>query len=194
VNPEEMLALIKNRRSIRQWLSQPVEKAKMDMIIEAGLWAPCACNAQQVKVFVIQDATIIRQVAAYSCPWLHRDYPPVIIAVVYDCDAPNPLNFNFRMAHPWSRFIWQNSAATMMNMVLMAESLGLKTCWVSVQPKEISDYEARLRNLLKVNSRYVLTCFLFLGYSDMKIDLETYAHQGKSIKRNKEAFLLKTLE
>jgi len=33
-----------------------------------------------------------------------------------------------------------------------------------------------------------------LGYSDMKIDLETYTHQGKPIKRNKEAFLLKTLE
>ena len=58
------------------------------------------------------------------------------------------MGINYKKPHyAWSRFIWQDTAATMMNMMLMAEALGLKTCWVSVEPKQLSNKEENIREI-----------------------------------------------
>ncbi len=194
MNPDDLMDLIKTRRSIRKWLSKPVEEEKIKKILTAGVYAPSAANCQKTRFHVIRDKGVIMEICKNTSPWFKKVYPSIIIAVLFDLGKPNPQNLNYKKTHhAWSRFIWQDTAAAMMNMMLMAEALGLKTCWVSVIPSTLGPQRIRLRRLLNVTRRYVLACFLFVGYSDQKIDVNTYTHSGLPIKRVETECVLETL-
>jgi nitroreductase len=60
---EKMLDLILSRQSDRKYSDKPVEKKKIDRIIEAGRMAPSACNAQPWKFIVVDDPGLIKKIA-----------------------------------------------------------------------------------------------------------------------------------
>ena len=70
-----------------------------------------------------------------------------------------------------------------MNMILEAESLGLKSCWASIQPKQISNAETELRALLNIPQKYALTSMLFLGHSNHNPDINKLKHHMRPVKR-----------
>ena len=55
VEGKEILKLIINRQSDRKYSDRPIEKDKLDRIIEAGRMSPSACNAQPWKFVVVTD-------------------------------------------------------------------------------------------------------------------------------------------
>lgn len=55
LNPQELLAAIKTRRTVRQFTDQTVSKEIIDMIIEAGRLAPTGTNSQGTSYIVLQD-------------------------------------------------------------------------------------------------------------------------------------------
>jgi nitroreductase len=59
----EMLSIIRMRQSDRSYSDKPVEKEKIDRIVEAARLAPSACNAQPWKFIVVTDPTIREQIA-----------------------------------------------------------------------------------------------------------------------------------
>ncbi len=187
---DELLALIKNRRSIRKWSDKPVEEKKVGEILTAGVYAPSACNSQKTKFYVIREEESIAEITKNSPPHFYKNCPGVIIAVLFDLDKPHPLGFNFKKFHPFSRFIWQDTACAMMNMMLMAESLDLKTCWVTVSPPEYGDSERKIRNLLNIPHRFALASLLFLGYGDEFVDINTATHYRVPIKRDENEAIL----
>ena len=63
VNGTEMLELIKTRQSDRSYSNKPVEKEKLERIIEAGRMAPSACNAQPWKFIIVDDTDLLNQLA-----------------------------------------------------------------------------------------------------------------------------------
>lgn len=56
--------LAKKRRSVRAYKAEQVSRQDIEKIIEAGIWAPSAFNAQVLKYFVLQDAEKISAVSA----------------------------------------------------------------------------------------------------------------------------------
>lgn len=50
---EELLLAMKSRRTVRHFKSDPVEKEKLDMILEAGRYSPTAANSQSVAYTVL---------------------------------------------------------------------------------------------------------------------------------------------
>jgi nitroreductase len=60
---EKMLELIVNRQSDRKYSNKPVEKEKLDRIIEAGRMAPSACNAQPWKFIVVNEPELLLKIA-----------------------------------------------------------------------------------------------------------------------------------
>ncbi|HDQ06200.1 MAG TPA: hypothetical protein ENN36_05720 [Candidatus Bathyarchaeota archaeon] len=201
VTTTNILDIIKSRRSVRRWNSNPVTKSKIDTVLTAGMYAPSAGNIQAVRFVVFTDKNKIPTICKNTCGWFQFNFPPVIIAVLYDLEKAKSRGFDFTKSHKWKRFIWQDSAAAMENMLIMAKSLGLETCWVSIPPKEGSfinklfrlskygDKEKIIREILKVGDRYVLTSLLFMGYSDTEGNPKS-RHQGHSIQRNFDEFVL----
>jgi nitroreductase len=60
---KEILELIRSRQSDRGYFDKPVEKEKIDRILEAGRISPSACNAQPWKFIVVDDPELLRKMA-----------------------------------------------------------------------------------------------------------------------------------
>lgn len=59
----ELLELIITRQSDRKYSDKPVEKEKLERILEAGRMAPSACNAQPWKFIAVTDPELIIKLA-----------------------------------------------------------------------------------------------------------------------------------
>jgi Nitroreductase family len=89
--PEQLRGLeraFKERRSTRIWRDTDVSGAPVDRVIEAGTWAPSACNQQPVRYIVIRDRETIKMIPGDGC----FEFAPVIIAVLLDKRSYEYLN------------------------------------------------------------------------------------------------------
>ena len=57
----EVLHCLLTRRSVKKYLSQPVEKEKLDAVLEAGTYAACGMGRQAGKIVVLQNPDDIAQ-------------------------------------------------------------------------------------------------------------------------------------
>jgi nitroreductase len=60
---KKILDLIIARQSDRKYSDRPVEKEKLERILEAGRMAPSACNAQPWKFIVVDEPELLRKIA-----------------------------------------------------------------------------------------------------------------------------------
>ncbi|MCW4015904.1 MAG: polysaccharide pyruvyl transferase family protein [Candidatus Bathyarchaeota archaeon] len=168
-----ILGLIKSRRSIRKWNNSKVESEKISKILEAGVYAPSAANLQATKFKVLSSRKDIKFVCQNTSPWFKNSLPDKAVLVLYDSSS--------LPREKWTeRFVWQDTACAMMNMMLVAESLGLKSCWASVNLNQ----EKTIKANYGIGKHYVLACMLFLGYSDQKPSLKS-RHQGRILERHR---------
>ncbi|HRV30167.1 MAG TPA: nitroreductase family protein [Kiritimatiellia bacterium] len=119
----DFLELALKRRSVRAYKPDPVPPEMLQMLLEAGRWAPSAANKQPVRYIIVTEEDRRRALGtAYARTWFWQ--APVILAV---CILPN---------EAWVRsFDGQNYAAVdgalaMGNIQLAAAELGLGTCWI----------------------------------------------------------------
>ena len=57
----EVLHCLLTRRSVKKYLSQPVEREKLDAVLEAGTYAACGMGCQAGKIVVLQNPDDIAQ-------------------------------------------------------------------------------------------------------------------------------------
>ncbi|MHA1953776.1 MAG: nitroreductase family protein, partial [Candidatus Heimdallarchaeaceae archaeon] len=55
---DDVLDLLKTRRSIRKYKNTPVEEEKIQKCLEAARWAPSASNKQPWEFLIVTDETI----------------------------------------------------------------------------------------------------------------------------------------
>lgn len=65
-SPEQVMALIKTRRSNRAITSRPIPQEALDRIVEAARYAPTASNKRNVSFTVITDPEKLRQVSDFT--------------------------------------------------------------------------------------------------------------------------------
>lgn len=121
----DVFECMKTRRSIRQWLSKPVEFEKIVAVIEAGHTAPSAGNLQDWRFIIVTDKDIIRKLPQH-CIGQTYVAAPVVIAVCSDTELANK-HYGLRGKRLYST---QDSAAAIENMLLAAHALGLGACWI----------------------------------------------------------------
>ena len=105
---------IKNRRSVRRFEDRPVPEEIIGKIVEAGQWAPSACNRQDWK-FIIVDSeevkgNLLRETTAHFV-----GKAPLLIFVVYSNRTDN-LEYKDHLL---------SAAMAAQNMQLAAHALGL---------------------------------------------------------------------
>jgi nitroreductase len=62
----DFLELTKQRFSARKYLAKPVEREKISRCLEASRLAPSACNSQPWHFIVIDEPTLVNQIAAQT--------------------------------------------------------------------------------------------------------------------------------
>ena len=73
---------IKKRRSVRSFKRKPVESFKIKKIIDAGQWAPSACNKQMWEFVVVKNKLIKNKLVEFGAVRFMKD-APVVIYVLY---------------------------------------------------------------------------------------------------------------
>lgn len=115
----EMLTLLKTRRSIRKYLNKPVEEEKLDAVLEAGTWAPTARGAQSPVIVAVKDPAARKAVQELNCKARGFDSDPYY-------GAPYILLVFSQPNHTCA----EDGACVLTTMMDAAHALGLATCWI----------------------------------------------------------------
>jgi nitroreductase len=146
----EFSELIQARYSVRGYRPIPVEKDKLQQILQAACLAPTASNRQPFQIIVIhtagREAELLR---IYNKSWFAQ--APLLICA---CGLP---------AQNWVRRDGKNYndvdvAIVMDHLILAAANLGLGTCWVA------SFDLAAAREVLHLPNEVEPIAFTPLGY------------------------------
>ena len=145
IKPEEFLAFLKDRRSIRSYLDKKISDKEVEMILEAGRWTPSASNKQPWEFLVIRNKEILREISKKAFYGRHIKRAPLAIAIV----GKIKVNPNYYI---------QDTSLASMNMMLMAWSLGIGTCWTGALKRDA------VKELLGLEENDYLLTILPMGY------------------------------
>ena len=66
--PVDKLRPLRRTRQYREFTEEPVDKASLDAIADVGRWSGSSQNTQPWRFIVINDASVLRQLAAIGMP------------------------------------------------------------------------------------------------------------------------------
>ncbi|HVP94630.1 MAG TPA: nitroreductase family protein [Methanoregulaceae archaeon] len=72
MSPEQLSIYVKSRRSIRQYLPEPVDRETITSILDIARYAPSGGNRQPVEWLVIHDPWKVQEVAALTMDWMEE--------------------------------------------------------------------------------------------------------------------------
>ncbi len=72
MEPEPLMHLLRERRSVRQYKEKPVREDLIAQVIEAGRYAPTGINAQNVRWIVITDHELLRRLNELTINYYKR--------------------------------------------------------------------------------------------------------------------------
>jgi nitroreductase len=122
----ELLDIIRGRRSIRRFAADPVTDEQLEPLLEAMQWAPSAGNAQPWRVHVVRDRERKELLAQAALGQRFVAEAPVALVVVADLDEAIRA-YGKRGAE---LYVLQDTAAAVQNLLLAAHAAGLGACWV----------------------------------------------------------------
>ena len=156
----EFKQVIARRRSTRKFLSTPVEREKLQRIIDAALVAPTSRNTRSTRLFVVQQKATLEAMSHM------RDYGS---AFMKDATAAIVVASDKTTTDLWV----DNCAIAATTIQLAVVDEGLASCWVHVNDRpclkdELEGAKADdfLRELLGIPEHYGILCVVALGYSD----------------------------
>lgn len=158
---EKFLNLARSRQSDRKYSDKAVEKEKVERIMEAGRLAPSACNAQPWKFIVVDDKTLLGQLAeSASAPLLGMNgfvnQAPLQIVIVRE--QPN---FSSKVGGAIKNKDYSliDIGIACQNMCLQAEAEGLGSCMIGWFDED------RVKKILNIPKSKRVELLITVGYS-----------------------------
>jgi nitroreductase len=121
----DILTVIKERRSIRQFKPKDIPANVLDMLVEAIVWAPSAGNLQARHFYFVKDETTKNGLVKAALGQRFIADAPLVVVGCTDHRIENRYGDRGVMLYSI-----QDVALSVMNLMLFAHSLGLGTCWV----------------------------------------------------------------
>ena len=147
----EVFEAIRERHSVRAYLSDEVPSGKLEKILEAGRLAPSAGNIQPWHFIVVSDLEKRRKLSKGRFAKFLVESPVVVVGCGDRKASPN-----------WYAV---DTTIALQNMVLTATSEGLGTCWIG------SFNETKVKKVLNIPERFSVVALLALGYRRENLDL-----------------------
>ncbi|MHA2026051.1 MAG: nitroreductase family protein [Candidatus Thorarchaeota archaeon] len=148
----DTIKTIRDRRSIRKYKSDAVDNEKLQVILQAGRWAPSASNKQPWHFIVIKNKEMREKLADIHDYGRFMRESPVVIVVLGDPKK-----------HP--RYHLADPHQAVQNMLLAAHAQNLATCWMGVRDTEL---EPMFREALDVPDDMRVVCSISLGLGDQE--------------------------
>ena len=150
------LSLIQKRRSIRKFLKKPVEREKIDMLIEAALRAPSSMGSRPCELIIVSERDLLGKL---SMAKLHGSAflknVPLGLIVCADPDKSD---------------VWVEDASIVSIFIqLTAESIGLRSCWIQIRERmhnESQTAQEYISKLFSIPEKIKVESIIAVGYPD----------------------------
>ncbi|MBU1567883.1 MAG: nitroreductase family protein [Proteobacteria bacterium] len=148
------LDLLKKRRSIRQFTEQPIEKEKIDLLVEAVLRSPSSRGLNPWEFVVVTDQERINNLAkAKAHGSVFMKNAPLAIVVCGD---------------PARGDVWiEDCSIASIIIHLAATDLGLGSCWIQIRRRDHDgkiSAEEYVKNLLGIRENLMVEAIIAIGY------------------------------
>ncbi|MBR6514495.1 MAG: nitroreductase family protein [Clostridia bacterium] len=148
------MELAKNRYSVRKYKQDAIPNEILDRIIEAGMYAPTACNNQPQRIYVAKSSGALAKLKECT-PYTFE--APVVMVIGYDKTRSWQ---NKRM--PGYESGETDASIVTTHMMLEAWEQGIGSCWVGVfNADEVS-------KALGLPENIRVTALMPMGYADME--------------------------
>jgi len=161
----DLLDLLKTRRSIRKYKNIPVEEEKILKCLEAARWAPSASNKQPWEFLIVRDEEARKRLTELHPYARFCAQSPVVMIPLTNPEV-----------HP--KYHWADTALATMHYMIEAHSLGLGTCWAGVIG---ASFEQDIKDLFGIPAHLNVLGLIATGYADeqptkTRKELETLVH------------------
>jgi nitroreductase len=149
-----LLSLLRKRRSIRKYQPRPIEKEKIETLMEVLLRSPSSRSLNPWQFIFVSDPALLAKLGKskkHGASFLKN----AALAVVLCAD-------------PQQCDVWVEDcsvAATLLQ--LAAEEMGLGSCWVQIRLRhhdEAQSAEAFIKDLLQIPDHLAVASIVGLGY------------------------------
>ena len=149
-----MIRVMENRRSIRKYKRQSVEREKVDRLLTAALLAPSSRGRRPWEFLVVDEPGELfdlSQAKAHGSDFV-KD-APVAVVVIADTNK--------------SDACVEDTSIAISYMQLEAERMNLGSCWVQIRMRETKgkkSSEAYIRHLFNIPDNYLVEAIVTFGY------------------------------
>ena len=139
-----------HRVSIRKYEQQPVEQEKIEKLLRAAMAAPSACNQQPWEYYVVTNQSVIQKLAQATPYTGAAAGAPVVFVPCSRTEGIAPPYFDIDLS------------ASVENLLLEADELGLGCCWMGIAP--LADRMALVAEILQLPDRLKPFALVPCGY------------------------------
>ncbi|MDR0557805.1 MAG: nitroreductase family protein [Treponema sp.] len=151
-------AILQKRRSIRKYTEEIISMDKIEEIINAGIWAPTACNLQAYRFIYIEDRSLFEKITKAGSAHFLANCKQAILVLYKKRTDNTEYSDNILSA-----------GAVIQSMLLKASELDIGACWVCNLPmKKV------MRKIFNISNRYNPVSLITLGFP---------ANERKEVKR-----------
>lgn len=150
-----MIELLRDRRSIREYLDKPVEDEKIRILEEAALRSPSSKNINPWEfIFVNSPEKIERLTVCKPHGVIPLKTAPLVVAVCADETKSD---------------VWiEDCSIASVLLQLTAQSLGLGSCWIQIRNRmhsENTSSEKYIQEILEIPQHVKVLSLITIGYS-----------------------------
>lgn len=150
---DSLLRLAEQRRSVRQYTNEPVDRETIDKILTVAALAPSSYGQNPVEFVVVEDREQLSKLAA--CKRIGAPSVRIATAAVVV------------MADTTKGELWVEDASVAAGYLLLAaEQYGIGACWNQIHLRDGQRLMAsdEIRQLLGIPARYEVLCVVSLGH------------------------------
>ncbi|MDN5347753.1 MAG: hypothetical protein PWP65_1317 [Clostridia bacterium] len=156
---KDVIAAIKERRSIRRFKPDPIPEATIGRLLEAACAAPSAGNVEPWFFYCIYNHEIKEALARAALGQKFVAQAPVVIVV---CADPEKAAAAYG-ERGRNLYCLQDTAAAVTNLLLAATGCGLGTCWVG------AFNESEVGRILSLPPNLRPVAIIPVGYPDQTV-------------------------
>jgi len=168
----ELLDAIHQRRSIRKFTKQTVNKGLIEELIDASVWAPSASNGQPWGFVIIQDQAYLRELSDKAKAGILEKLDVLPALEQYRGSMENKA-FNIFYNAPALVILYgkkdnphtdHDCSLAAQNFMLAARDKELGTCWIGFSEAVCGSTE--FKKIHNIPEEYKLVAPIILGYPD----------------------------
>ena len=144
----DILKIIKSRRSIRNYKNEKIKDEEILKIVEAGRWAPSASNNQPWRFIIVQNVELIKKIG---------DACKILTINSFVEKAPLIIIIYTEKKHRWVEL---DCGICAENMMLEAHSIGIGSCFVGAFK------ENRIKEIINLPEDLNVVGLITFGYKE----------------------------